>query len=508
MGDIVIKMATLNSGEGKARHDDALTREMEEELKRVGLESGIMILKSCDSVEELLRKLDDYFKLLNTTYRKLSSMDGRNHTKSVSIIQAVSACQICVRMLDFELHNTIFEMFELFLDGIQLNHPQEIFSSLEHIMTLIIQYIEESDEFVVELTKIFLVALKKGNKNISPCALQLTRKVFEKCADIMHNSVPEAVTHMGDAVQEYDDVIVSSFLGATQSDNMSCCHKKMATPNSGEGDVRCDDALTKEMEEELKRVVLEYGNMNLKSGDPVEELWWKLDDYFKLLNTTFRKLSSMDGRNHAKSVSIIHAVSARQTCARMLDFELHNTIFEMFELFLDGIQLNYPQEIFSSMEHIMTLIIQYIEESDEFMVELTKIFLVALKKGNKNISPCAFQLTRKVFEKCADIMHNSVPEAVRHMGDAVQEYDDVIVSSFLDATPSNDMDYFKLLNTTFRKLSSMDGRNHTKSVSIIQAVSACQICVRMLDFELHNTILEILHLFLDEIQTFHHVPFN
>lgn len=34
----------------------------------------------------------------------------------------------------------------------------------------------------------------------------------------------------------------------------------------------------------------------------------------------------------------------------------------------------------------MTLIIQDIEESDEFMVELTKIFLAALKKGNKVIA--------------------------------------------------------------------------------------------------------------------------
>ncbi|XP_073141477.1 uncharacterized protein [Henckelia pumila] len=148
-------------------------------------------------------------------------MAGRNYANAVSLIQAVSSCQICVRMLDFELHNTILEMFHLFLDGIQSSHPQEIFSSMEHIMTLIIQNIEESDEFMVELIKIFLAALKKGNKNISPCAFQLAKKVFEKCADSLHNFVPEAVRHMGDAVQEYDDAIASSLLGATRSDNMN-----------------------------------------------------------------------------------------------------------------------------------------------------------------------------------------------------------------------------------------------------------------------------------------------
>lgn len=180
-------------------------------------------------------QMKDYFKLVNTAYRKLPSMAGRNHLKAISIIQAVSACQICVRMLDFELHNTILEMFHLFLDGIQSNHPQEIFSSMEHIMTLMIQDIEESDEFMVELTKIFLAALKKGNKNNSPCAFQLARKVFEKCADSMDNFVPEAVRHMGHAVQEYDDVIVSSYLGASQSDNMN--FEEMGTHACGHGQV-------------------------------------------------------------------------------------------------------------------------------------------------------------------------------------------------------------------------------------------------------------------------------
>lgn len=51
----------------------------------------------------------------------------------------------------------------------------------------------------------------------------------------------------------------------------------MAAPNSGEGDVRRDDALNKEMEAELKRVILECGNGILKPGDSVEELLRKLD---------------------------------------------------------------------------------------------------------------------------------------------------------------------------------------------------------------------------------------
>ncbi|XP_073296658.1 uncharacterized protein [Primulina huaijiensis] len=280
----------------------------------------------------------------------------------------------------------------------------------------------------------------------------------------------------------------------------------MAAPSSEERDVSAD-AWNTEMEEELKRVLLEYGNRLLKPGDSIEELLRKLDKlehllqhlmqdrkpliemalkpaeealisnalmrhkevdvritvvsciseiirltapkepydedqmkaFFKLVNTAYQKLPSLAGRAYSKAVSIIQTVSSCQTCVLMLDLELHDTVVEMFHLFLDGIQSTHPQEIPSSMENIMVLMIQNAGDSEEFAVEAAKILLSTLKKGNENVSPCAFQLARKVYEKCANDLKNYLPEAVRHMGVAVQEYDDVVISSLHGTTQSDDM---------------------------------------------------------------------
>ncbi|XP_073285235.1 uncharacterized protein [Primulina huaijiensis] len=283
--------------------------------------------------------------------------------------------------------------------------------------------------------------------------------------------------------------------------------EKMAAPSSEERDVSADVAWNAEMEEELKRVLLEYGNGLLKPGDSIEELLRKLDklehllqhlmqerkpliemalkpaeealisdalmrheevdvritvvsciseiiritatkepynedqmkDYFKLVNIAYQKLPSLAGRAYSKAVSIIQTVSSCHTCVLMFDFELHDTVVEMFHLFLDGIQSSHPQEIPSSMEHIMVLMIQNAGDSEEFALEAAKILLSTLKKGNENVSPCAFQLARKVYEKCANDLKNYLPEAVRHMGVAVQEYDDVVISSLHGTIQSDDM---------------------------------------------------------------------
>ncbi|KZV46226.1 hypothetical protein F511_24779 [Dorcoceras hygrometricum] len=177
-------------------------------------------------------QMEDYFKLVNTAYGKLPSLAGRAYSKAVSIIQAVSTFHICVLMLDYESHDPVVEMFHLFLDGIQLTHPQEIPLSMEHIMVLMIQNAGDSEEFVLEAAKILLSALKKGNENVSSCALQLARNVFKTCASDLKNCLPEAVRHMGVAVQEFDDVVTSSLHGITQSDDMVCFSSNFADYSS------------------------------------------------------------------------------------------------------------------------------------------------------------------------------------------------------------------------------------------------------------------------------------
>ncbi|XP_073128605.1 sister chromatid cohesion protein PDS5 homolog C-like isoform X2 [Henckelia pumila] len=183
-------MAGSASPNGNMSDGDGEEIDMEEELKRVILECGNGLLKPCDSIEELLRKLDkmehllqhlrqaykelvktalepakialisddllrhtevevrftiasciteiiritapdipyreeqmkDYFLLVNTAFKELPSISGRSYSKVVSILQTISHCQICVMMLDYELHDLVHEMFRLFLNGIRMFH--------------------------------------------------------------------------------------------------------------------------------------------------------------------------------------------------------------------------------------------------------------------------------------------------------------------------------------------------------------------------------------------------
>lgn len=144
-------------------------------------------------------QMKDYFLLVNTGFKELPSISGRANSKVVSILQTISHCQICLMMLDYELHDMVHEMFHLFLNGIRPGHSELVPSSMEHVMTLMIQNNVDSDESSVELAKILLVALKKENENVSPLAFQMAKKVFEKCANDLKDYLPEAVRCMEDA---------------------------------------------------------------------------------------------------------------------------------------------------------------------------------------------------------------------------------------------------------------------------------------------------------------------
>ncbi|KZV23317.1 hypothetical protein F511_02218 [Dorcoceras hygrometricum] len=170
-------------------------------------------------------QMKDYFLLVNTAFKELPSISGRSYSKVVSILQTLSRCQICVLMLDYQLHDMVHEMFGLFLNGIRPSHSESVSSSMEHVMNVIIQNNVDSDESPVELTKILLVSLKKENKNVSPLAFQLAKKVFEKCSDALKDYLPVAVRCMEVPVEEYDDVVVSSFRDSTQREDMDAANE-------------------------------------------------------------------------------------------------------------------------------------------------------------------------------------------------------------------------------------------------------------------------------------------
>ncbi|KAL0415552.1 UNVERIFIED_CONTAM: Sister chromatid cohesion protein PDS5 [Sesamum latifolium] len=165
----------------------------------------------------------------------------------------------------------------------------------------------------------------------------------------------------------------------------------------------------------------------------------QMKEFFQLANSAFEKLACMSGRVYSKAVAMLQTISYSQSCVVMLDLEVHDIVQQMFHLFLDGIRASHSDVIFSNMENIMTVVIRSSGDSDELSLELVKILLARLKKENHNVSPVAMQLAEKTFRNCSDDIKTYLPEAVRCLGNPVEDYAEVVASLFQEAIQRENM---------------------------------------------------------------------
>ncbi|KAI3455133.1 hypothetical protein Pfo_011796 [Paulownia fortunei] len=135
----------------------------------------------------------------------------------------------------------------------------------------------------------------------------------------------------------------------------------------------------------------------------------QMEEFFQLANTAFKKLSCMAGRAHSKVVLILQTIS--------------------------HFRPSHPQDIFSGMEKIMTYIIHNSVDYNECSLELAKTLLACVKKGI---------LGEKVFEDCADNLKIYLPEALRCMGTALDDYSDVVLSLYQDTSQRDNLAFQRL----------------------------------------------------------------
>ncbi|RVX14789.1 ER membrane protein complex subunit 8/9-like [Vitis vinifera] len=102
---------------------------------------------------------------------------------------------------------------------------------------------------------------------------------------------------------------------------------------------------------------------------------------------------------------------------------------EFFQLihFLNAIRDDHPANVFTSMETIMTLVV---EESEDIPIELLSPILVSIK-DNQEVLPIAWKLGEKVFENFANMLK---PCLIRANDDGVPEWND-------DSAPEQKDDY-------------------------------------------------------------------
>ncbi|EEF46885.1 nucleic acid binding protein, putative [Ricinus communis] len=151
-------------------------------------------------------QMKDVFQLIVSSFENLADKSSRSYGKRTSILETVAKVRSCVVMLDLECDALIIEMFQHFLSAIRDCHPENVFSSMETIMTLVL---EESEEISPELLSPLLASAKKGNEEVLPVARKLGEKVLESCAAKVKPYLQHAVTSLCISLDDYSDIVGS-----------------------------------------------------------------------------------------------------------------------------------------------------------------------------------------------------------------------------------------------------------------------------------------------------------
>ncbi|GLT85252.1 hypothetical protein SLE2022_034460 [Rubroshorea leprosula] len=151
-------------------------------------------------------KMKEVFQLIVSSFENLFDNTNRSYSKRTSILETVAKVRSCVVMLDLECDALIIEMFQHFLKSIRDYHPENVFQSMETIMTLVL---EESEDISTELLSPLLASVKKDDEEVLPVARKLAEKVLESCATKLKPYLTQAVNKLGISFDDYSEVVSS-----------------------------------------------------------------------------------------------------------------------------------------------------------------------------------------------------------------------------------------------------------------------------------------------------------
>lgn len=155
-------------------------------------------------------KMKVVFQLIVSSFENLYDESSRSFTKRTVILETVSKVRLCVVMLDLECDGLISDMFQHFLKAIREYHPDNIYSSMEAIMILVL---EESEDISTDLVTMLLDSVKKKNEEIKPIGKRLAESVCAKCAVKLKPYITSTVKSLGISVDEYSKVVTSVLQG-------------------------------------------------------------------------------------------------------------------------------------------------------------------------------------------------------------------------------------------------------------------------------------------------------
>ncbi|XP_012857815.1 PREDICTED: uncharacterized protein LOC105977091 isoform X2 [Erythranthe guttata] len=151
-------------------------------------------------------KMKDVFQLIVSSFENLSDVSSRSHEKRATILETVAKVRSCVIMLDLECDQMIIEMFQHFLNAIRDYHAEGIFTSMETIMTLVL---EESEDVSPDLLNPILATLKRNNEAAMPISKKLAERVIQNSAEKIRSYLTQAVISLDAALNDFGEVVAS-----------------------------------------------------------------------------------------------------------------------------------------------------------------------------------------------------------------------------------------------------------------------------------------------------------
>ncbi|KAL3008278.1 hypothetical protein AAZX31_07G022500 [Glycine max] len=162
-------------------------------------------------------QMKEIFKLTVASFEKLSHISGRGYEKALTILDNANKVRLCLVMLDLECNDLVIEMFQHFLRYIRSDHPCNAIHSMESIMTLILQEIEQISP---ALLRPLLDSVGNENQIISPMSWSLGEKVISNCAVNLKPYLMKAVESSGRALNEYAQILTD--ICQNQSESPQC----------------------------------------------------------------------------------------------------------------------------------------------------------------------------------------------------------------------------------------------------------------------------------------------
>ncbi|KAL0398901.1 UNVERIFIED_CONTAM: Sister chromatid cohesion protein PDS5 [Sesamum radiatum] len=142
--------------------------------------------------------LKDIFELIVTTFSGLSDTNGPSFGRRVVILETLARYRSCVVMLDLECDDLINEMFNTFLNvasnlikqssfefadlpakDLRDEHPENVLTSMETIMKVLL---EESEDVQENLLITLLSVFGRDKEDVTSAARKLAMSVIEHCS--------------------------------------------------------------------------------------------------------------------------------------------------------------------------------------------------------------------------------------------------------------------------------------------------------------------------------------